>query len=238
MVLSLPERIWSPDIVWEKDDSSSDSDDTPRARSRTPTPQSSLQQQRPAFNSKKSSLLSIPTAATTSNSFPPPPPISPSDVAPAHYHPVIDMPLPSSSRDTRTRKERRKSKRYYSKDECAICMDMFKRGEVVRILPCGHVFHKDECDEWLMKWRKLCPTCRADVTLPPGAAAEGTTMTPIAPAPDGAIEEDEPSGIQATIGHAAQRIRALFSRSLQFGRRAPAGEDNERAPLITPQGGR
>ena len=31
----------------------------------------------------------------------------------------------------------------------------FEKGEVVRILPCGHVFHKAECDEWLMKWRKL-----------------------------------------------------------------------------------
>lgn len=55
----------------------------------------------------------------------------------------------------RSGKQRRKSKRYYSKDECAICMENFSRGEVVRILPCGHVFHKDECDEWLLKWRKL-----------------------------------------------------------------------------------
>lgn len=48
--------------------------------------------------------------------------------------------------------------RYFSKDECAICMDNFQAGDVVRILPCGHVFHKTECDEWLMKWRKLvCP---------------------------------------------------------------------------------
>lgn len=46
-------------------------------------------------------------------------------------------------------------KRFYAQDECAICMDDFQPGQIVRILPCGHVFHKDECDEWLMKWRKL-----------------------------------------------------------------------------------
>lgn len=34
-------------------------------------------------------------------------------------------------------------------------MDAFEKGDIVRILPCGHVFHKEECDEWLMKWRKL-----------------------------------------------------------------------------------
>lgn len=65
----------------------------------------------------------------------------------------------------RSGKQRRKSKRYYSKDECAICMENFSRGEVVRILPCGHVFHKDECDEWLLKWRKLVsPSASDDVS--------------------------------------------------------------------------
>jgi hypothetical protein len=64
---------------------------------------------------------------------------------------------PSGSRSASHKKKRTKSggKKYFSKDECAICMDSFQRGEVVRILPCGHVFHKEECDEWLMKWRKL-----------------------------------------------------------------------------------
>lgn len=52
-------------------------------------------------------------------------------------------------------------KKYYAQDECAICMDDFQPGQIVRILPCGHVFHKDECDEWLMKWRKLVRLSRA-----------------------------------------------------------------------------
>jgi hypothetical protein len=42
-------------------------------------------------------------------------------------------------------------------------MDMFQRGDVVRILPCGHVFHKEECDEWLLKWRKLVSVARPGI---------------------------------------------------------------------------
>jgi hypothetical protein len=92
--LSLPERIWTPETVWEKDD------DAPAAIASTDD-----------------------AVASTST-------------------PAAPVTVP-------------KKQQYYSKDECAICMEAFVRGDSVRILPCGHVFHKFECDEWLLKWRKL-----------------------------------------------------------------------------------
>ncbi len=43
----------------------------------------------------------------------------------------------------------------FKQTECAICLSAFERGDVVRILPCGHVFHKDEVDAWLLSWKKV-----------------------------------------------------------------------------------
>ena len=120
IVLSLPERIWTPDIVWEKEDS----DEAER-----PSPSIDV-----------------------------PPPISPSEVRTPPAIPVSDPLLAPAASTSDRFKERTSSstaKKYFSKDECAICMDPFQRGEIVRILPCGHIYHKDECDEWLLKWRKL-----------------------------------------------------------------------------------
>ncbi|KAK8849802.1 hypothetical protein IAR55_005138 [Kwoniella newhampshirensis] len=180
VVLSLPERIWTPDIVWEKDDSSSD-------RSVVLSPIIS------AIDGSTSPHANI------ANGLPPPPPISPDEVRtpPAI---TIDVPdplfappsshIPTAASGPSKRKERVK-RQYFSKDECAICMDSFAKGDVVRILPCGHVFHKDECDEWLLKWRKLCPTCRADVTLPPGANLKGSKITPVSVPADPNIDEEE-----------------------------------------------
>ena len=96
-----------------------------------------------------------------------PPPISPAEV---RTPPAVSVPVPDPlgpppagiASGSERHKPRTKStaKKYFSKDECAICMDAFQRGDIVRILPCGHVFHKDECDEWLLKWRKLVsPPC-------------------------------------------------------------------------------
>ncbi|KAI0270012.1 hypothetical protein BC834DRAFT_819798 [Gloeopeniophorella convolvens] len=51
--------------------------------------------------------------------------------------------------------------------ECAICLDEFVKGDRVRVLPCKHIFHLDEVDEWLIQLKKLCPVCKADVTRPP-----------------------------------------------------------------------
>jgi hypothetical protein len=138
LVLSLPERIWTPDIIWEKEESDSDSNAS------TPTSPS------PKRKTAQSDTLLIP----------PPPTISPSEIT---TPPLTSIPEASASTSAAISevvrgKKRTKSgvsKKYFSKDECAICMDNFQKGEVVRILPCGHVFHKDECDEWLLKWRKL-----------------------------------------------------------------------------------
>ncbi|KAF8195462.1 hypothetical protein BJ912DRAFT_957046 [Pholiota molesta] len=51
--------------------------------------------------------------------------------------------------------------------ECAICLSQFAKGDKVRVLPCHHIFHLSEVDEWLIHRKKLCPVCKADVTQPP-----------------------------------------------------------------------
>jgi len=49
-------------------------------------------------------------------------------------------------------------------NECSICLDDFQDGDKVRILPCGHIFHRDEIDDWLTRIKKLCPICKRDIT--------------------------------------------------------------------------
>lgn len=68
--------------------------------------------------------------------------------------------------------------------ECAICLEMFVKGDRVRVLPCNHLFHLTEVDEWLISKKKVvrlpdidvfinmlkifhqCPICKADITQP------------------------------------------------------------------------
>ncbi|WRT69858.1 uncharacterized protein IL334_006849 [Kwoniella shivajii] len=198
IVLSLPERIWTPDIVWEKDDSSCSS-------SGESIKSTSLDINEPIPITPSNVLNEDDRMAASSSSsstpIPPPPPISPSEVkTPPAVSVEIEDPLSvphnkttktiataiaegSNKRTHHHQHPHRVKRQYFSKDECAICMDNFASGDVVRILPCGHVFHKEECDEWLMKWRKLCPTCRADVTLPPGGNFKGSTITPVSNPP-------------------------------------------------------
>lgn len=47
---------------------------------------------------------------------------------------------------------------------CPICLDVFEEGQPVRMLPqCGHCYHRDCVDHWLLEHKSNCPTCRRDV---------------------------------------------------------------------------
>ena len=44
---------------------------------------------------------------------------------------------------------------------CPICLEEIQRDEVIRILPCHHIFHKRCLDVWFMQ-KQTCPVCRRD----------------------------------------------------------------------------
>ncbi|XP_077285083.1 ring finger protein goliath [Arctopsyche grandis] len=45
---------------------------------------------------------------------------------------------------------------------CAVCIELYKISDVLRILPCRHDFHKSCIDPWLLEHR-TCPMCKMDI---------------------------------------------------------------------------
>lgn len=46
--------------------------------------------------------------------------------------------------------------------ECMVCLEMMKKGEEIRHLPCDHKFHQHCIDTWLLNKRK-CPLCKLNI---------------------------------------------------------------------------
>ncbi|XP_021842010.2 uncharacterized protein [Spinacia oleracea] len=49
-------------------------------------------------------------------------------------------------------------------DRCSVCLEGWEKGDDLKILPCGHYFHPNCADEWLLT-NRFCPLCRFE--LPP-----------------------------------------------------------------------
>lgn len=51
---------------------------------------------------------------------------------------------------------------------CAVCLDHFETGQQVRLLACGHLYHRSCIDPWLQSSSNSCPLCKREVpNLPP-----------------------------------------------------------------------
>ena len=47
--------------------------------------------------------------------------------------------------------------------QCAICCEMFKKGDIVANMPCNHNFHSVCITAWLAKDKDSCPCCRTSM---------------------------------------------------------------------------
>jgi hypothetical protein len=64
-------------------------------------------------------------------------------------------------------------------NDCAICQDHMRQGELTRILTvCQHQFHRACIDNWLLNESVICPTCRHDIREPTRAASARGTPHP------------------------------------------------------------
>jgi len=52
---------------------------------------------------------------------------------------------------------------------CCICLGCYASGEQLRVLKCGHYFHRRCVDTWILKHRSCCPLCLL-VVGPPATA--------------------------------------------------------------------
>ncbi|CAH2275985.1 E3 ubiquitin- ligase RNF130 isoform X1 [Pelobates cultripes] len=55
-------------------------------------------------------------------------------------------------------------------DHCAVCIESYKHNDIVRVLPCKHVFHKLCVDPWLSE-HCTCPMCKLNILKALGIAA-------------------------------------------------------------------
>ncbi|VDL27381.1 unnamed protein product [Hymenolepis diminuta] len=49
-------------------------------------------------------------------------------------------------------------------DQCAICIEIFKPHDLIRSLPCRHMYHRACIDPWLLKHRS-CPLCKQNILI-------------------------------------------------------------------------
>ncbi|KAM4603700.1 RING finger protein 150a isoform 2-T2 [Polymixia lowei] len=146
-------------------------------------------------------------------------------------------------------------------DNCAVCIEGYKPNDVVRILPCRHVFHKHCVDPWLQDHR-TCPMCKVNILkalgIPPNAdcsdeippdyeaSVGGPPTNPVTGASDVTINESsvvlDPAGrtigLQQLYHDAESAPRAGESHNTadsDYG--PPLSSDSDSSPVVAVEAG-
>ncbi|KAA8904247.1 hypothetical protein TRICI_005557 [Trichomonascus ciferrii] len=65
-------------------------------------------------------------------------------------------------------------------DRCLICLSSYETGEECRQLKtCGHMFHKECIDQWLITGRNSCPLCRGEGVKPLNSETPADDTPPV-----------------------------------------------------------
>lgn len=71
---------------------------------------------------------------------------------------VSNESLDESTQGSQTDIEKTTTSAESAMSTCAICTDEFVKNQLLRVLPCGHLFHQSCVDEWLVRRSRTCPT--------------------------------------------------------------------------------
>ncbi|XP_074771161.1 E3 ubiquitin-protein ligase RNF128 [Athene noctua] len=113
-------------------------------------------------------------------------------------------------------------------DSCVVCIEQYKPNEVVRILTCNHLFHKNCIDPWLLE-RRTCPMCKCDILKALGVevdveeVAESVQATVSSGTSNGYnVNEDDNQSETASSGYAS--VEGADESALE--EHAPSENDN------------
>merc|ERR1711865_385582 len=75
------------------------------------------------------------------------------------------LPMPQLENETGTRDELDSSSTTCSSSSgvCSVCLAELEDGDILRVLPCSHHFHKECIDSWLLHSSTACPVCKRNV---------------------------------------------------------------------------
>jgi len=123
---------------------------------------------------------------------------------------------------------------FASQRECAICLSSFEDGDMVRVLPCGHLFHLQEVDSWLLRTKRMCPTCRMSITKgSPSSTALSNALHGLPINSTAPLDLNETSQEDIIVASSSNfRVDDLPSHPLRTSHSHAVGPD-ERTPLLS-----